>query len=83
MNIAKTALIIAPYIGSIPNIAFNPRPAPATLPILNASPPITIKIASTYQDQVILYLQFLVLVYQKHQLFAKYLIVQQHRKLRK
>ena len=36
---------MAPTIGSTPSIAFNPNPAPATFPILNAKPPITIIIA--------------------------------------
>ena len=43
INIAITALIAAPAVGEIPVIAFNPSPAPAIFPILNASPPITMK----------------------------------------
>ena len=39
INIEKIAVIAAPHLISNPNIAFNPRPAPAILPILNASPP--------------------------------------------
>ena len=39
INIEKIVRIAAPHLISNPNIAFNPRPAPAILPILNASPP--------------------------------------------
>ena len=43
IKIEKIAVIAAPHFTSIPNIAFNPRPAPAILPILNANPPNAIK----------------------------------------
>lgn len=39
---ANTAVIAAPILTSKPKMAFNPNPAPAILPILNASPPMAI-----------------------------------------
>ena len=38
------AVIAAPHLTSSPNIAFNPKPAPAMFPILKASPPKAINI---------------------------------------
>ena len=48
IKMAITPLMIAPVSGAIPNIEFKPRPAPPTLPMLNASPPITISAARKY-----------------------------------
>ena len=44
---AMTPASAAPTLGSHPKIALKPRPAPATLPILNAKPPSTMKNAIT------------------------------------
>lgn len=40
-------MIAAPNLTSMPNIAFNPSPAPAIFPILNARPPNPINIDIT------------------------------------
>ena len=46
MPMAIRPLIIAPVSGERPVRMFKPKPAPPTLPILKASPPITIKSAN-------------------------------------
>jgi hypothetical protein len=47
MPMAMTAETAPPILGSSPSIASRPRPAPATLPMLNTSPPTSRKAAIT------------------------------------
>ena len=46
INIAIAALMMAPVSVDHPVNTFNPSPAPAKFPVLNASPPTTIKVVN-------------------------------------
>ncbi len=50
MPIASSPVRSPPSLGSMPSRALRPSPPPAMLPMLNASPPITMSTASTWPE---------------------------------